>query len=270
MTKIEYVQQSWNPVTGCAHAATPGCDHCWARAMAQRLAGRAGYPKADPFAPGTIHCDRLTQPQRWNRPQIVFVCPMGDLWHEKADAVRPEVIAAARRAPHHVYLFLTKRPSRVVEDFTNDRNFWIGATIETTGLPDCQRRLPDLARIKASHKWISAEPLLGRFDWHKTPAVEWIVIGCENRSGRVGRLHLPDHAAVNQTQWWARATALLLHGKAAGIPVFVKQGPIAGRVVHDVDYFPFPRFPRAYPTIKSFARAYPDAMTDHLRTTADV
>ena len=29
-------KETWNPITGCT-ACSPGCDHCYARRMAQRL-----------------------------------------------------------------------------------------------------------------------------------------------------------------------------------------------------------------------------------------
>ena len=48
-TTIEWTETTWNPVTGCSHAGSPGCDHCYARRMAKRLRGRYGYPADDPF-----------------------------------------------------------------------------------------------------------------------------------------------------------------------------------------------------------------------------
>ena len=60
MTKIEWTDESWNPVTGCT-PVSEGCKHCYARRMARRLAGRYGYPEGDGFAV-TVHPDRLEQP----------------------------------------------------------------------------------------------------------------------------------------------------------------------------------------------------------------
>lgn len=253
MTKIEYAAESWNPVTGCTHAGTPGCDHCWAKRMAHRLAGRCGYPRAEPFMPGVLHPKRLDQLAKW-KSRVVFVCPMGDLWHEAADDVRPRVIHAARRAPQHVYLFLTKRPERVTEDFTRDKNFWIGATIETTSHAACQRRIPDLARVRAAHKWISAEPLLGPLTHWAHCGAEWIVIGCENQAGRVGRLGLGADGN-NELLWWVRACGIAADAQAHGVASFLKQVPVAGRVSHDPDEW-------SDATVRR--REYPPAITNHL------
>ena len=62
-TKIEWCEESWNPVTGCS-PVSEGCEHCYARPMAQRLKGRYGYPNDDPFKV-TFHTDRLDQPLKW-------------------------------------------------------------------------------------------------------------------------------------------------------------------------------------------------------------
>lgn len=38
-TKIEWTDETWNPVTGCTKVSA-GCQHCYAERMARRLAGR--------------------------------------------------------------------------------------------------------------------------------------------------------------------------------------------------------------------------------------
>jgi protein gp37 len=47
-TKIEWAQESWNPITGCS-PISEGCENCYAKRMANRLRGRYGYPADDPF-----------------------------------------------------------------------------------------------------------------------------------------------------------------------------------------------------------------------------
>lgn len=80
-TRIEWATKVWNPVTGCSKVS-PGCKNCYAERMAKRLAGRFGYPKDNPFKV-TLHHDRLDEPlKRWRKPQMVFVCSMGDLFHD--------------------------------------------------------------------------------------------------------------------------------------------------------------------------------------------
>src|SRR4030042_614965 len=84
-TKIEWATDSWNPITGCSHAGSPSCDNCYARRIAKRLAGRAGYPESPREFDVTFHPDRLEQPVRWTRPRVIFVCSMSDLFHEKVE-----------------------------------------------------------------------------------------------------------------------------------------------------------------------------------------
>ena len=76
MKSIQYADRSWNPLTGCNGPFGPGCAHCWARSMANRLRGRVGYPYDRPFAP-VLHLDRLDDPTHWKKPQIIATCFMG-------------------------------------------------------------------------------------------------------------------------------------------------------------------------------------------------
>lgn len=112
-TKIEWSEYTWNPVTGCSHAGTPGCDNCYARRMATRLAGRNGYPAENPFAI-TLHPERLDQPLRRKVPSRIFVCSMSDLFHDDVD--RDDILrvwTVMERCPQHVFLVLTKRAERM-------------------------------------------------------------------------------------------------------------------------------------------------------------
>ena len=45
-SKIEWTEQTWNPVTGCTKIS-PGCKHCYAEVMAKRLEamGASGYER---------------------------------------------------------------------------------------------------------------------------------------------------------------------------------------------------------------------------------
>ena len=53
-TKIEWTDETWNPVTGCTKVS-PGCDHCYAETITNRL-------KRHPFAEVQLHPARSHQP----------------------------------------------------------------------------------------------------------------------------------------------------------------------------------------------------------------
>src|SRR6266851_732793 len=85
-TSIEWTQVTWNPVTGCDRIS-PGCDNCYALALAGRLKAM-GQPKyqhdGDPRTSGpgfvvTVHPNALHIPGSWREPRLVFVDSMSDL-----------------------------------------------------------------------------------------------------------------------------------------------------------------------------------------------
>lgn len=64
MTKIEWTDEVWNPVTGCDRTS-PGCDHCYAATMAKRL--KAMGPRPTRPLPRMA---QLPRPTRWHlRPR---------------------------------------------------------------------------------------------------------------------------------------------------------------------------------------------------------
>lgn len=194
ITKIEWCDKTWSPVTGCT-PISEGCAHCWAKRMANRLRGRYGYLKDDPFK-ATFHPDRLDGPLCWKKPSRIFVCSMGDLFHEGVGEIEIyrifDVMAANQ---NHTFLVLTKRPKRMADiidriDFiTPDElkhlkkpgcslspypssgifhkrkplpNFWLGVSVENQRTAD--ERIPILLQIPAAKRFVSVEPLLGPVD----------------------------------------------------------------------------------------------------------
>lgn len=120
MTKIEWTERTWNPVTGCDRTS-PGCDNCYALTMAGRLKAM-GQPKyqvdGDPRTSGpgfgvTCHPDELDRPAKWRNPSTVFVNSMSDLFHKDVplDFIL-DVWRAMARCPQHTFQVLTKRPRR--------------------------------------------------------------------------------------------------------------------------------------------------------------
>ncbi|MGD1001060.1 MAG: phage Gp37/Gp68 family protein [Candidatus Brocadiia bacterium] len=157
-TKIEWTEAAWNPITGCS-PVSEGCEHCYAQRMAQRLAGRYGYPKAYPFAV-TVHDDRMVEPLSWKKPRRIFVCSMADLMHDNVpDMAIRDVIGTIKAAPQHTFQILTKRPRRL-EEWVWPSNVWLGVTAENQQRAD--ERIPILLTHQhASVLFVSIEPMLG-------------------------------------------------------------------------------------------------------------
>lgn len=199
-TRIEWTEYSWNPVTGCT-PISEGCQNCYARRMANRLRGRCGYPADDPFLV-TLHPERLEEPLKWRNPRRVFVCSMGDLFHENVPfEYIAKVWQTMNNAEQHTFLVLTKRPKRMKEFlsrlgwYTHDRetnpaeavldeggkytlpNVWLGVTAENQQRAD--ERIPILLQIPAAVRFVSVEPMLGQVDLSKWLGGTWYCETCE-------------------------------------------------------------------------------------------
>ena len=230
-TKIEWTDKTWNPITGCT-PISEGCKNCYAKVMAQRFAGMNGYPKDDPFKPGTIHYDKIDQPLSWRKPKHIFVCSMGDLFHDDVQFTQIERVfrtinLCRQHGYKHTFMVLTKRVDRMAEyqsKYGFPPNVWIGATIETQ--PRADERIPILRQIPAKVRFVSVEPMLSLVDPFKVkPApgrrsypLDWVICGSESGPG----------ARPMKVEW-----AYLLCGrcKQNGVPFFYKQGPDDNRKV---------------------------------------
>ena len=113
---------TWNCVVGCK-AVSPGCLHCYASRLAStRLAHLPQYAGLSHDAKWTgevrFFPEKLAEPLRHRKPAGIFVCDMGDLFHE---SVTNEQIAAVfgvmAATPQHRYYVLTKRAKRRREWF---------------------------------------------------------------------------------------------------------------------------------------------------------
>jgi len=194
MSKIQWTEQTWNPVTGCTKVSE-GCAHCYAEGVANRFWGDRKFGDVQ------FHPERLEQPLRRRKPTMYFVNSMSDLFHED---ISFEVIAAILGiiaiTPHHTYQILTKRPYRMLEFFSwlrfsdgdpwtechfqalqNDNeaevihkydakptyewplpNLWLGVTCENQRTAD--ERIPLLLQTPAAVRFLSCEPLLEAVD----------------------------------------------------------------------------------------------------------
>lgn len=168
-TKIEWTDETWNPVTGCTKVSH-GCKNCYAEREWPRLrhlltyAGRA-------FTDVACHTERLDLPLRWKRPRRIFVNSMSDLFHEDvSDEFIERVLTTTMHAPQHIFQILTKRPERMLslmQRWTDmngrpQHNLWLGVSIEDQAT--AEERIPMLLQTPATVRWISAEPLLGPVD----------------------------------------------------------------------------------------------------------
>ena len=213
-----YDTRSWNPVTGCSKVSA-GCRSCWAEEYSRRM----GWPWKV-----TLHPERLDEPLKWRKPEVVSVAFMGDLWHEDVpNEFRMKVMVAAACNPLHTFLFLTKRAKDMRDFFQGSvcpatwwpaENIYLGVSVEDQATAD--ERIPLLLETPAAHRWVSAEPLLGPVyllaytpafrSINLLPGIDWLVVGGE--SG-------PRHRSCDPA-WIADIVAQC---DAAGVPCYVKQ-----------------------------------------------
>lgn len=222
-TKIEWTETSWNPISGCSKIS-PGCKHCYAERMAQRLKGRYGYPADNPFQV-TFHPERLEQPLHWKIPCRIFVCSMGDLFHDDVEECWIDAIFdIIRQCPQHTFQILTKRAARM-QDYVYQvnriydvsarfpRNVWLGVSVES---PDYLKRLEFLSICSIPIRFVSIEPFLFPFSsleiqaYFKNIYIDWVIVGAE--SG--------PHARPMQEKW---VLPILHQCQKEGIPFFYKQ-----------------------------------------------
>lgn len=246
-TTIEWTQKSWNPVTGCDRVSE-GCDHCYAEAIATRFGGSKAFPNGFEV---TLHPERLSDPLKWRKSQMVFVNSMSDLFHEDIpDEFITSVFTTMAQAKQHTFQVLTKRPQRMskimgrlwvcdcgadahclLDSFYRpDRvaplpNVWLGVTIELDKYAFRAHRY--LKDTPAAVRFISAEPLLGPLPSLNLTGVDWLIVGCE--SGPGARPFDLDWARELRDECSRTNTAL-----------FVKQlpGERKGSVIKDLELFP--------------------------------
>jgi len=221
-SKIEWTDETWNPITGCTKISA-GCKNCYAERMARRLAGRYGYPEYPDHFKVTLHPDRLEEPLHWRKPRMVFVCSMSDLFHEDvpSEFIKRDVWNVMVDAKQHVFQILTKRPARMLQLWRNHtpwpENIWCGVTAENQVTAD--ERIPLLLQVPAAVRFVSCEPLLGAVDlrWYLGTGellsqnyLDWVIIGSESGPRR-----------RNCDLDWVRSlTKQCLAGR---VSVFVKQ-----------------------------------------------
>ncbi|MBV9688379.1 MAG: phage Gp37/Gp68 family protein [Ktedonobacteraceae bacterium] len=221
-SSIEWTEATWNPVTGCTEVS-PGCDHCYARTLAERFRGTTGHPYQQGFDL-RLWPERLDAPTRWKRPRLIFVNSMSDLFHKDIpdDFIVQVFCTMAHRAPQHTYQVLTKRPSRLVNTSLLAQikeaigswpaHIWLGTSVETQ---DYTWRVDALRCMPAAVKFISAEPLLGPISFD-LDGIAWVIVGAES-----------GHGVRPMNEDWVRS--LRDQALATGVALFYKQNALGGR-----------------------------------------
>ena len=206
-TKIDWTDETWNPVVGCSKVS-PGCLNCYAERMGRRLAymGNDNYKRVIEYVEedlsgenvvntpeswfegwtGETVCieSKLTEPLHWRKPRKIFVCSMGDLFHESVPfEFIDKVFNIMMLCPQHTFQVLTKRPERMKEFFEKRPsnlwagwtkrngnieqawpfpNVWLGVTAENQEMAD--KRIPILLQTPAAKRFVSIEPMLGEIE----------------------------------------------------------------------------------------------------------
>lgn len=181
-SSIEWTEATWNPVTGCSKIS-PGCRHCYAERMANRLA-LMGQPRYANRFRVTLQHDLIDLPLKWKKPRVVFVNSMSDLFHpEVPDSFIKSCFATMAEAGHHTFQVLTKRPERALSlahELCWPPNVWMGTSVENAAYT---WRAQTLARIPAAIRFLSVEPLLGPVPRLPLSKIDWVIVGGESGPG---------------------------------------------------------------------------------------
>lgn len=161
-TKISWADSTINPIVGCSHAGTPGCDNCYAQSMARRLAnmGLAQYktvtegdrkPGHTPFhgwnGSTAFVESELKKPYKWKAPRTIFVGSMGDVFHHSVPFEWVDrVLRMVNDNKRHTFVLLTKRANRMQEYFK-------GLATPGTGTETARRLLSYPNYADRDHGW---------------------------------------------------------------------------------------------------------------------
>lgn len=196
MSKIEWCDETWNPLVGCSRISA-GCSRCYAAEAAKsaRLQQFTQYQKVKDWD-GMIEFveNQLLKPLSWKASKKVFVCSMSDIFHANVkDEWLDKIFAVMAIAKQHTFQVLTKRPERMNEYLSDPKtvqrigtwiaadlsphyglvglnhsvfdefdlplpNCWLGVSVENQKAAD--DRIPSLLATPASVRFLSCEPLL--------------------------------------------------------------------------------------------------------------
>jgi protein gp37 len=226
-TKIEWTENTWNPVTGCTKLSS-GCKYCYAEIMTRRLQAMGQEKYINGFEI-TLHPETLNEPYLWKKPKMIFVNSMSDLFHKDipVDFIK-QVFNVMKENPQHVFQILTKRADILkyydAEGWLDwSHNIWMGVTVEDKKVSN---RIDLLRQTGAKVKFLSCEPLLTDLPKLNLSNIDWVIVGGE--SGRSPRpikeewiLNIKEQCNIQGVafyfkQWGGtnkKKNGRLLHGK---------------------------------------------------------
>ena len=205
-TSIEWSDDVWNPIVGCSKISE-GCRNCYAEKAAKspRLQQFSQYQKVSEWDGSIEFVDNIYYGLLSKRKsKTVFVCSMADLFHQNVRVGWiDKILLMVMAQPHLTFRFLTKRPQKMLNYFSQNRlsfidnhigdlllyskdkrfhlenllqsstfylkhgyfkNLWLGTTVENE--EQALSRIPLLTQIKGN-LFLSCEPLLEQIDFSR-------------------------------------------------------------------------------------------------------
>lgn len=186
MSKIQWTEQTWNPIVGCT-IVSPGCKNCYAMGQAHRLAHNPATPhyhlttqmtkNAGPVWSGKVALagdSVLHAPLHRKKPTMYFVNSMGDLFHESVpDEWIDRVFAIMALSPQHTFQVLTKRAERMRDYFANDKSKSLSYNTEARVGRECIRIARGLGEDTSDPYWDAF------FDWPLSNV--WLCVSAEDQ-----------------------------------------------------------------------------------------
>jgi protein gp37 len=170
---VDWAAHTINPVTGCLHT----CTYCYARSMGEKRYKQGFYPTFFPRRLASIcHASGPTG-HGHVREKNVFVGSMSDIFGKWIpDWMIQMVLDATEHTPDLNFLFLSKFPQKM-SSFEFPDNAWVGTTVDRQSEVD--RAEKHLAKVEASVKWLSCEPMLEPLEFDDLSVFDTVVIGAQ-------------------------------------------------------------------------------------------
>lgn len=178
MSKIEWTNETWNPVTGCTKYSE-GCQNCYAERMTKRLAAMGQEKYKNGFNRVVFHQEELNR-DFGGKSKMIFVNSMSDTFHADISKFRiGRILEYCSFNKQHIFQILTKRAARIRE-FSYPPNVWLGVTVEKENY---KNRIEFLRHTDAKVKFLSCEPLLGDLGKLDLTGIDWVIVGGESGTG---------------------------------------------------------------------------------------